>query len=91
MLGLVAEAWSAIVLRAATPPAVPDESLVTPGPWGFAITFLVALAAVLIIFDMIRRVRRVNYRADVRQRLEDEAAAEAAEAADSGPSEAPRV
>lgn len=65
------------VHAASTPPAVPDESEVNPGVWGFLITFLLAIAVIVIIFDMIRRVRRMNYRAQAQLEL----AAEAAEAA----------
>ena len=52
-----------------------DADLVTPGVWGFVITALVMIAVILLIIDMVRRMRRVNYRAEIRQRLEDEAAA----------------
>lgn len=51
-----------------------DATLVTPGVWGFAVTAIVMVAAILLIIDMVRRMRRVNYRAEIRQRLEDEAA-----------------
>ena len=62
-----------------TPPAstVPDNA-VTPGVWGFAITAALGVAVILIIIDMVRRLRRLNYRAEIRERLEAEAAAEAA-------------
>ena len=65
------------VIRAATPPPlvppsnVPDD-LVTPGVWGFAITFAVIIVVVVLIVDMVRRVRRINYRAAVREQLEAE-------------------
>ncbi|MEO6533682.1 MAG: hypothetical protein ABIO06_08930 [Pseudolysinimonas sp.] len=52
-----------------------DANLVTPGVWGFAITALVMVAVILLIIDMVRRMRRVTYRAEIRQRLEEEAAA----------------
>ena len=52
-----------------------DADLVTPGVWGFVITALVMIAVILLIIDMVRRMRRVNYRAEIRQRLEQEAAA----------------
>jgi hypothetical protein len=56
-----------------TPPAYDgDPDLVTPGVIGFVITFLVALITVLLIIDMVRRVRRVRYREQVRQELEAE-------------------
>ena len=66
-------------LITATPSPAPSPNvnadLVTPGVWGFGITALVMIAVILLIIDMVRRMRRVNYRAEIRQRLEDEAAA----------------
>jgi hypothetical protein len=50
-----------------------DATLVTPGVWGFIITAAIMVVVVLLIIDMVRRMRRVNYRAQIRQRLEDEA------------------
>jgi uncharacterized membrane protein YcjF (UPF0283 family) len=55
----------------------PDPNSVTPGTIGFIMTFAVGIAVVLLIIDMVRRIRRVNYRAQVRQELEAEAAAAA--------------
>jgi len=57
-----------------TLPAKVDPTLVTPGVWGFVITAGIMIVAVLLIIDMVRRIRRVNYRAEVRQRLDAEAA-----------------
>jgi len=54
-----------------------DEDLITPGWIGFAITFLIMVATVLLVLDMTRRVRRTRYRGEIRERLEAEAAAEA--------------
>ena len=61
-------------LRAATPSPPPDfdPNSVTPTWVGFAITFLVAVAAVLLVMDMVRRVRRVRYRGEIREQLEAE-------------------
>ena len=74
--------WQLVTLQRlvdATPSPVPtsnvNEDLVTPGVWGFAITAVVMLAVILLIFHMVRRMRRLNYRAEIRQRLEAEAAA----------------
>lgn len=62
----------------ATPSPVPtsniNEDLVTPGVWGFVITAFIMIAVILLIIDMVRRLRRVNYRAEIRERLEQEAA-----------------
>ena len=59
---------------APTPPLGFDEDLVTPGIWGFVLTIAVILAVVLLIIDMVRRIRRVTYRAQVREELEREEA-----------------
>lgn len=56
------------------PSSVPDD-LVTPGVWGFVITFTLVIVVVLLIFDMVRRMRRVRYRAEVNERLDAEEAA----------------
>ena len=67
----------------ATPSPVPtsniSDDLVTPGVWGFVITALIMVAVILLIIDMVRRLRRLNYRAEIRQRLDDEAAAASAQ------------
>lgn len=56
-----------------TPSGVPfDPTTVTPGWVGFAITLLVMIATLLLILDMVRRVRRVRYRGEIRERLEAE-------------------
>ena len=58
-----------------------DPNSVTPGLWGFVITFLLMVVVVLLVLDMVRRIRRTNYRAQVREQLEAEARdAELAEA-----------
>ncbi len=65
------------VVAAATPspsgaPGV-DPNLVTPGPWGFAVVAVIAVATVLLVWDMLRRVRRARYRLQVREDLDAEA------------------
>ena len=75
--------WQSLTetLRAATPSPAPtpkvDPTLVTPGVWGFIITAVIMVVVILLIIDMVRRMRRVNYRAEIRQRLENEANAPA--------------
>jgi hypothetical protein len=63
-----------------TPSPIPeftgDADAVTPGVIGFVAIFLIAVATVLLVLDMTRRVRRVRYRAEIRERLEAEAAGE---------------
>lgn len=62
-----------------TPTTDPAHTFYSPGTVGFLAIFGVTLAAVLLIFDMVRRVRRVRYREEVRIKLD----AEEAEAASS--------
>ena len=60
-------------LRFATPvPEDFDPNSVTPTWVGFAVTFLVAVATVLLLIDMVRRVRRTRYRGEIQERLEAE-------------------
>lgn len=49
-----------------------DDTWYSPGVVGFLATFGVAAAAIFIIFDMTRRVRRVRYRAEIVQKLDFE-------------------
>lgn len=51
-----------------------DPNQVTPGAIGFAITFAVVIATVLLVIDMTRRVRRVRYRAEIAEKLDAEQA-----------------
>ncbi len=51
-------------------PTIPPADHVTPGIIGFVATFLVAAVTVVLVFDMVRRVRRVRYTAEIRARLE---------------------
>ncbi len=60
----------------------PDPEDVTPGTVGFIVTFLVAVAVVLLIIDMVRRIRRVNYREAVKEKLREEEAARVAASRD---------
>lgn len=67
------------LIWAATPTPGPaedfDPDVVTPGVWGFVITFAIVIAVVLLVVDMVRRTRRVNYRAVVNEQLDAEEAA----------------
>jgi hypothetical protein len=49
-----------------------DPNSVTPGVIGFVATFLVVAVVLLRIADMVRRVRRVRYRAEISERLDAE-------------------
>jgi hypothetical protein len=54
-----------------TPPGF-DPNTVTPGVAGFIAIALVAIASILLLVDMSRRIRRVRYRGEIRERLEAE-------------------
>ncbi|MEY9953040.1 hypothetical protein [Leifsonia sp. EB34] len=55
-----------------SPTSGPSDDSVTPGVVGFTVTFLIAVAAVLLILDMTRRIRRVRYRAEIAEKLDAE-------------------
>ncbi len=85
---------------ATTPSPLPTPSLregisedqVTPGLLGFIMTAFFVVATALLIVDMVRRIRRVRYRAQVEEeRIAAASAAdvEAAEAAEAGPAAGP--
>jgi hypothetical protein len=75
-----------LLIALATSPA-PSPSLrpglsqdqVTPGLLGFLLTAFIVVLTALLIVDMVRRIRRVRYRAQVEE--ERQAAAEAADIA----------
>lgn len=75
---LRAAIWIADVAPTPTPSGpgafVGDEDTITPTWVGFVATFGVAIITVLLVIDMTRRVRRVRYRGEIRERLEAEAA-----------------
>lgn len=49
-----------------------DDTWYSPGVVGFVATFGMAAAAVLIVFDLVRRIRRVRYRAEITEKLDQE-------------------
>ena len=75
---------SLLLALATTPAPTPSPSLrpglsqdqVTPGLLGFLLTAFIVVLTALLIVDMVRRIRRVRYRAQVEE--ERAAAAEAA-------------
>lgn len=82
-----------LISLATTPTPLPTPALregisedqVTPGLLGFIMTAFFVVATALLIVDMVRRIRRVRYRAQVEEdRIAAAAAAdvEAADAAD---------
>ena len=87
---------SLLIALATAPAPTPTPSLrpglsvdqVTPGLLGFLLTAFIVILTALLIVDMVRRIRRVRYRAQVeaeRSEAADQAAgAESAEAESSG-------
>lgn len=81
-----------LIALAATPSPSPTPSLrpglaedqVTPGTWGFILTAFIVVLTTFLIVDMVRRIRRVRYRAQVE---EARLAAEAGDAAGAAPGE----
>lgn len=55
-----------------TETADPASTFYSPGTLGFLFVFGMSLAAIILIFDMVRRVRRVRYRAEITERLDSE-------------------
>ncbi len=80
---------SLLIALATTPAPAPSPSLreglsqdqVTPGLLGFLLTAFIVVLTALLIVDMVRRIRRVRYRAQV----EEERAAAAASVNDRAP------
>jgi hypothetical protein len=79
VIGSALTALTGLLFGADTPPTpnplpsyIGNNDVVTPGWIGFLVTFLVAVATVLLIIDMTRRIRRLRYRAEIRERLESE-------------------
>lgn len=56
-------------------PGNADPNTVTPGVVGFVVTFALAVVVVLLMIDMVRRTRRLRYRAEANERLDAEEAA----------------
>ena len=59
------------------PPIEVDPNLVTPGVAGFIAIAAVTILVILLLIDMARRMRRVRYRGEVRERLAAEQAEQA--------------
>lgn len=68
--------WFTVPTPSPVPTSGVDADLVTPGVWGFVVTFLLVVVVVLLIIDMTRRIRRVTHRAQVKEQLAAETAAE---------------
>jgi hypothetical protein len=81
---------SLLLRLATTPTPLPTPTLrdgisedqVTPGLLGFVMTAFFVVATALLIVDMVRRIRRVRYRAQVEEERMAAATAADVEAAD---------
>lgn len=60
--------WAATATPSPSPTV--DANLVTPGPWGFLVIALLAIAVVVLVWDMQRRIRRARYREEVAAELD---------------------
>lgn len=68
--------WAAMVTPSPSGTGDVDENLVTPGPWGFAVMAILGIAVILLVIDMLRRIRRARYRSQVSEELDAQEAAE---------------
>ncbi|MDR7081259.1 hypothetical protein J2X01_000536 [Arthrobacter ginsengisoli] len=82
--------YSSLIVLATTPAPTPTPSLrpglsqdqVTPGLLGFLLTAFIVVLTALLIVDMVRRIRRVRYRAQVEAERAGAAANEGTQPAD---------
>jgi hypothetical protein len=82
LIALASPAWRPAAATPVPQPTV-DPTLVTPGPWGFVVIALLAVAVVALVWDMMRRIRRGRVRADINAELDaQEQAAAAVRASD---------
>jgi hypothetical protein len=70
--------FSSTLSMTPTPTIDPATTFYSPGTVGFLAVAFITLAAVLIVVDMVRRVRRVRYRAEIQEKLAAEAAGDGA-------------
>ena len=89
MLLTLAARLAAVPTPSPSPTSNVPEDAVTPGVWGFVTIAAIAVAVILLILDMIRRLRKVNYRAQIRAQIEAEEAAGADPGAESTKGEGP--
>jgi hypothetical protein len=50
----------------------PDKIYYSPGVIGFAAVFLLMVAVTFLVADMVRRIRKVRYRAEIQDKLAGE-------------------
>ncbi len=67
--------WLATATPTPSPsPTLIDPDRVTPGVAGFIGIAVIAIAVVLLLIDMQRRIRRARYRSEIAEQLDAEAA-----------------
>lgn len=74
-MSLVSAALTLAATATTTPSpsaSIPSADVTTPGPWGFAAIFAVGVVVFLLLVDMTRRIRRVRYRAEANEKLDQE-------------------
>ena len=54
-----------------------EQIAASPGTIGWIFTFAMAIGSGFLIFDMVRRIRKVRYRAEIAKELAEEQAAKA--------------
>ena len=52
-----------------------NPDIVSPGMVGLLVTLLVAIVTILLVWDMVRRIRRQRYQAEIEAKLDAEQAA----------------
>lgn len=67
-------------------PSLSDDS-VTPGVVGFFVTAAIVVVVVFLILDMVRRMRRVRYREEARERIAAELDQQASAPSDDVPND----
>jgi flagellar biosynthesis/type III secretory pathway M-ring protein FliF/YscJ len=60
----------ALLLSLVTSQTPPDPESVSPGLWGFAVVFVLAIVVWLLMRNMTGRLRRLRFREEERQRRE---------------------
>lgn len=64
------------ILKLEGDPTQSEGAIATsPGILGWVFTFLLAAAVIFVIYDMVRRIRRVRYREEIIQEISEEEAA----------------
>ena len=66
---MIAQTVSRFLAAADSTTTDPNAPWGGPGTLGFVFIFFIAALTIVIIFDMVRRLRKVRYRAEIQERL----------------------